>query len=263
MATVNPTTVSAPPKDVARSRTERYPYVNLKPALIAIVVLVAIYVGYRIFQSMYGWSTGLDSTTLEFDRTWMALLKFELVAIVTGWAITWSYLWVTRDRHLDRLQPREELKRYFYLTSWLLVYGVVVYFAGSFYAEQDASWHQTVVRDTSFTPSHIVLFYGTLPLFVLVGVGLFLYAMTRLPRYAERISIPLTLVVVGPFLMLPNLGYNEWGHAFWLMEEFFAAPIHWGFVVLGWSLIAAGGVLVQIVSHMQDLFERIEAAPAE
>ena len=89
-------------------------------------------------------------------------------------------------------------------------------------------------------------FTALIPLFILFGVGGFLYAMTRLPRYAERISVPLLIAVVGPFLILPNLGYNEWGHAFWMTEELFSAPLHWGFVVLGWSLLAAGGVIYSL-----------------
>jgi methane/ammonia monooxygenase subunit C len=83
--------------------------------------------------------------------------------------------------------------------------------------------------------------------------------MTRLPKFAARISIPLTLVVVGPFLILPNLGYNEWGHAFWLMEEVFTAPLHWGFVVLGWSLVALAGLLVQVVQHLSELMGKVLA----
>jgi len=143
-----------------------------------------------------------------------------------------------------------------------MVYAFCVYFTGSFFAEMDASWHQTVVRDTAFTPSHVILFYGTIPLYILFGVGGFLYAMTRLPRFADRISIPYALAVAGPFLILPNLGYNEWGHAFWMMEEFFSAPLHWGFVVLGWSVLALGGLLLQIARHVFEIMGRLEQEAA-
>jgi methane/ammonia monooxygenase subunit C len=59
--------------------------------------------------------------------------------------------------------------------------------------------------------------------------------------------------VVGPFLILPNLGYNEWGHAYWLTEEIFSHPLHWGFVILGWNALALAGVLMQIIARMRDL----------
>jgi methane/ammonia monooxygenase subunit C len=242
---------------VARSRAARY--ANLKPALLTLAALLVVYGSWRIYQQVYGWSAGLDATAPEFEQHWIALLKLNIAVTLTLWASTWSWLWWTRDRNLPALRPVEEIRRYFYFIGWLLCYGTAFYFAGSFFVEGDAAWHQTVVRDTSFTPSHIVLFYGCIPLFILFGVGGFLYAMTRLPRYAERISIPLLITVAGPFLILPNLGYNEWGHAFWMTEELFSAPLHWGFVLLGWSLLAAGGVLVQLVQYLLDLFRRLAA----
>ena len=227
--------------------------------MLALIAVLAVMVFYRSYQQIYGFSMGLNSTRPEFDHYWMNLLKAELMIIVASWAGLWSYLWFTRDRHLDQLPVQEEIRRYFTLVLFVFVYAFAVYFGASFFGEEDASWHQTVVRDTSFTPSHIVLFYGAMPLYVLFGVGSFLYAMTRLPKFATNISVPFVLAVVGPFLILPNIGYNEWGHAFWMMEEFFSAPIHWGFVVLGWSVLALGGLLIQVVQHLIELFRRADA----
>ena len=59
-------------------------------------------------------------------------------------------------------------------------------------------------------------------------------------------------------MILPNVGFNEWGHAFWFMEELFTAPLHWGFVVLGWSALALGGVVGQIVLRVNKLLPQIE-----
>ena len=72
------------------------------------------------------------------------------------------------------------------------------------------------------------------------------------------ISVPHLLAVVGPFMILPNVGLNEWGHAFWFMEEIFAAPLHWGFVILGWAGLALGGVLIQIVRRVNDLLPHVQ-----
>lgn len=237
-------------------------FIKYKGAIITVVGISALMVFYRVFQQVFAWKTGLDSTLPEFDQTWMVLLKNELWILSAGWVGLWSYIWVTRDRHLDQLKPAEELRRYFTLILFIFCYAFAVYFAASFFAEGDASWHQTVVRDTSFTPSHIVLFYATMPLYVLFGVGSFLYAMTRLPKFAEKISIPYLLAVTGPLMIIPNLGFNEWGHAFWLMEEFFSAPLHWGFVVLGWSVLALGGLLMQIMQHLIELFKRMDVEGA-
>lgn len=242
----------------AKSAAQDRPIINMKPALFTMLGVLAIMVAYRIYQQVFAFSAGLDSTDPAFDTYWLTLLKIELPVLVCGWIVMWSYIWFTRDRNLAALKPREEMRRYFNLVFFILVYAFCVYFTGSFFAEMDASWHQTVVRDTSFTPSHIILFYGTIPLYIMFGVGAFLYATTRLPRFADRISIPFALAVAGPFLILPNLGYNEWGHAFWMMEEFFSAPLHWGFVVLGWSVLALGGLLLQIAQHIFETMGRLE-----
>ena len=34
------------------------------------------------------------------------------------------------------------------------------------------------------------------------------------------------IVVMEPMFILPNVGLNEWGHAFWFVDELFAAPLH-------------------------------------
>lgn len=231
----------------------------MRIASFTLIGTLVLMVAFRLYQQAFAWKAGLDSTAPEFDTYWMTLLKIEIPILLASWVILWAWLWRTRDRNLAALGPREELRRYFNLLAFLGVYAFAVYFTGSFFAEEDGAWHQTVVRDTSFTPSHIVLFYGTIPLYILFGVGSFLYAMTRLPKFAERISIPLLVAVIGPFLILPNLGFNEWGHAFWMMEELFIAPLHWGFVVLGWALLALGGILMQLTRDMLELIDRIQA----
>ena len=70
--------------------------------------------------------------------------------------------------------------------------------------------------------------------------------------------MPLIIAVVGPFMLMPAVGLNEWGHAFWIYEEVFAEPFHWGFVVFGWSALALGGVLIQFLLRCTNyLFPRI------
>lgn len=260
MSSVIQTPVQAAPR--ADALAKERPVFNPRLALGTMVGITLLMAAYRIYQQIFAWSAGLDSTDPAFETYWMNLLKGELVLLVCSWVGLWSWLWVTRDRNLAALKPREEIRRYFNLVLYILVYAFCVYFTGSFFAEMDASWHQTVVRDTAFTPSHVILFYGTIPLYILFGVGAFLYSVTRLPRFAERLSIPFTLAVAGPFLILPNLGYNEWGHAFWMMEEFFSAPLHWGFVVLGWSVLALGGLLLQIAQHIFETMGRMEQEAA-
>lgn len=234
--------------------------VNFVPVAIVWGILLIVYMSLRTYQGMYAFEFGLDSTSAEFERYWLGLLKLEVPVILAASAVVWIYLWVTRDRHLDKLDAETELRRYFKLASWFLLYTFTFVFVASFYGEADATWHQTVVRDTSFTPSHIVLFYAAIPMYILFGVGSLIFAMTRLPKFANSFSVPLIMVVLGPGLILPNLGFNEWGHSFWLTEEIFTHPLHWGFVVLGWTGIGLGGVLMQVCARMGELFKQISAA---
>jgi len=237
-------------------------FVNLTPFATGMVLLLALFGGARVYQQAFSWSMGTDSTSPEFDKYWMTFLYVELIVAAILAPCIWLYVWVTRDRHLDRLSPQQELRRYFTAAGILTCYTFAVYATASFFGEADGAWHQVVVRDTSFTASHIILFYLTIPVYITCGFTAYLYTMTRLPQFARGISLAFTVGVVGPFLILPNLGYNEWGHLFWMTEEFFGAPLHWGFVVLGWSALGLVGTLLQFVHRMVQLFRIIYAAPA-
>jgi len=105
------------------------------------------------------------------------------------------------------------MRRIFNLLSWILIYGVAIYWGASYFTEQDGTWHMTVIRDTDFTPSHIIEFYMSYPMYIVVGVGGFMYARTRLPTFAcKGWSVAYVLLFVGPFMIFPNVGLNEWGH---------------------------------------------------
>jgi hypothetical protein len=108
-----------------------------------------------------------------------------------------------------------------------------------------------IIRDTSFTASHIIAFYFTFPLYITMGVASYLYAMTRLPQFSKAVSFPLVGAIVGPMMILPNVGLNEWGHAFWFVDELFAAPLHWGFVTLGWCGLFGGTGGADCGAHVQ------------
>ena len=249
-----------------------------------------VYLAVRWYEEVYGWSAGLDAYAPEFETYWMNFLYAEISLLVVVGALLWGWLWRTRDRSLEEfwkrfiktdavltygtddtrwsalrrtrtqplalMTPREELRRNLTHLVWLAAYAWAFYFGASFFTEQDATWHQTVVRDTDFTPSHIIVFYLSYPIYIITGCGSFLYARTRLPYFAKGLSVPYLLSVVGPFTILPNVGLNEWGHTFWFMEEVFVAPLHYGFVVFGWFALAIGGVLTQVFESILFLIRR-------
>ena len=66
-------------------------------------------------------------------------------------------------------------------------------------------------------------------------------------------SLAYLIVSIGPFMIIPNVGLNEWGHTFWFMEELFVAPLHWGFVFFGWMALAVFGVTLQLLARVRAL----------
>jgi methane/ammonia monooxygenase subunit C len=233
------------------------PWGALAAALTGILLVFGL---YRWYQQSASFTHGMDYFSPDFKTYWMNLLYAQLAIIGAAGVGSIGYLWATRDRHLERLAPMEELRRYVFLLAQLLGTVIIGYIVLSVYAESDATWHQITVRDTDFTPTHIALFYFGVPMTILFSAFHFMYARTRLPEFAARLSVPHALIVAGPILIMPNIGFNEWGHTFFYAEELFAAPIHWGFVVLGWAFFAAGGLLVQIFLRMTELVRGMEAA---
>ncbi|MXS80264.1 ammonia monooxygenase subunit C [Nitrosomonas eutropha] len=219
--------------------------------------ILAVAVMWVYFQRTYAYSHGMDSMEPEFDRIWMGLWRVQMAVLPLIALFTWGWLYKTRNtaEQLANLTPKQEIKRYFYFLMWLGVYIFAVYWGSSFFTEQDASWHQVIIRDTSFTPSHIPLFYGSFPVYIIMGVSMIIYANTRLPLYNKGWSFPLIMTVAGPLMSLPNVGLNEWGHAFWFMEELFSAPLHWGFVILAWAALFQGGLAVQIIARFSNLLD--------
>nr|BAM38058.1 putative ethylene monooxygenase protein C [Haliea sp. ETY-NAG] len=248
--------VRAPASDLSDDTGDRAWKAWLKPSIIGVALISVMYIAVLQYQDIMGWKYGLDSTSAEFDKYWMTLFWSQIIILPVAAVAIWAFLWFTRDRDLSNLDPKEEVVRYLRLLGLILLYTFCIYWAASYFAEQDGSWHQTVVRDTSITPSHIAIFYLSFPVYIIAGVSAFLYAMTRLPKFANGISIPFALAVTGPFMILPNVGLNEWGHAFWIMEEWFTAPLHWGFVVFGWSALALFGLASQIGLGIIDALKR-------
>ncbi len=231
----------------ARSLNDR------RPLWIGLTALLLFVFALRFYEQAFGWSAGLDSFSPEFQTYWMNLLQFGLPLGILAAAGAAGYLWRTRDRDLAAITPETELRRYGVLVQLLLLFALALYFGLSFFTEQTAVWHMTAVRDTDFTPSNIVTFYVAYPLFALLGFAALLYARTRLPYFAKGYSLPFLILVAGVFMTIPNVGFNEWGHTFWSMDEGFAGPLHWGFVFFGWMALGSFGVVLQILARLREL----------
>jgi methane/ammonia monooxygenase subunit C len=223
------------------------------PAIKMLGGLSVFYIIVRIYQQEMSWKYGLDFFAPEFTTYWLSILYIELPTWVIIGTVWWGYLWKTRDRAVDKITPQEELKRYWFLLQMVMLYAWAVYWGASFFTEQDGTWHQTVIRDTDFTPSHIIEFYMSYPIYILIGVATYLYAKTRLPLFSKGHSLSYLMLVGGPAMIFVNVALNEWGHTFWIMEELFVAPLHWGFVTLGWFGLAVWGVFLTACPRILEL----------
>jgi methane/ammonia monooxygenase subunit C len=229
------------------------PLLDSKNLIFALVIYNVFYMYVRWYEGVFGWSAGLDAFAPEFDTYWMTILKIE-VPLEFACAISIAaWMWKTRTRDMASVSKREILRRHFHHLVWLVAYAEAIYWGASYYTEQDGTWHQTIVRDTDFTPSHCIEFYMTYPIYIITGIGCFMYSYTRIPFFNKAVSLPYMLVVIGPFMIFPNVGLNEWGHTFWWMEELFVAPLHYGFVFFGWFALGILGLFRHIFEDLSDL----------
>lgn len=207
---------------------------------------------YRWYMEATAFTVGLDYFEPEFQTYWMSWFYGQLTVIAIIGAIGVPWMWFTRPsrEEIMAMPAKDELGVYVLIFSVMGMVSVLVPTVLGIWVEADAAWHQVTIRDTDFTPTHIQLFYGVIPL-AAVGIILGVFWLhTRMPEYTGRVSIPLVMVAAAPVLIMPNLGYNEWGHTFFYAEELFAAPVHYGFVVLGWGLFGVSGFLLEGINRV-------------
>ena len=233
-------------------KEETLPKINWLTSCIIFLVGASAIAGLRWYQQVYSFEYGLDYFEPEFATYWMSILYIELSVITVLGVVGAAYVWFTRPDEIT-MTPHKELKCYMALLTGLAGFGILAPVAANLFVEADAAWHQVTIRDTDFTPTHILLFYGLIPAGLAGGIIGFLWIHTRMPDFRNRVSFNLALALSGGIMIMPNLGFNEWGHTFFYAEELFAAPIHWGFVTLGWAVFAIGGLIVQILNRIVKL----------
>jgi methane/ammonia monooxygenase subunit C len=233
-------------------------------AFIGVALAMALFGVYRWYQQNYSFNVGLDYFEADFQTYWMRLFYIQIVAIGAIMVIGAPWIWFTRPKDPMAMSPQKELLIYYTILSFAAVGSVILVAVLGLFVEADAAWHQVTVRDTDFTPTHIGLFYFAIPLGAVGAILGVLWIHTRLPYFNNRFSLPLGMIAAAPVLIMPNLGLNEWGHTFFYAEELFAAPIHWGFVTLGWGLFAITGLVLQILARIRQLtaLTKQEAAAA-
>ena len=260
-AVTKPATAAAAPQGIVHSIMSflglaqdetQVPRMPWMAAVIGVALASVLFGVYRWYQQTYSFTVGLDYFEQDFQTYWMRLFYIQMTIITLIGAIGLPLIWFTRPANPE-MSPQRELLVYYAILAFAAVGSIILVAILGLYVEADAAWHQVTVRDTDFTPTHIGLFYFAIPLGAVGAILGFALLHTRVPYFTKRVSMPMALIAAAPVLIMPNLGLNEWGHTFFYAEELFAAPIHWGFVVLGWGLFAIGGLIIQILQRVREL----------
>lgn len=225
------------------------------------MAVALIFGAYRLYLNKYAFTVGLDYFEPEFQQYWMTLFYIQVPVVMVIGIASNAYLWFSRHS-VEAMSPQKELRAYMVMLAMLLAFGMSFAIVFSLFTEADAAWHQVTIRDTDFTPTHILLFYFLVPVMITALVTAFIWLHTRMPDFRDRVSLPLLMLITGIAMIMPNVGFNEWGHTFFYAEELFAAPIHYGFVTLGWAFFAVVGLLVQILNRLKLLTSMSHAEPA-
>ncbi len=214
----------------------------------------------------YMFTAGLNSASWEFTLYYRSLFWTELI-IVGAFAGGWLGWLIRTGREMEGkpVERSEQVRRVAILWSLVGVTSLLVYLEASFWPNWDGSWHQTMVRDTALTPTHIPMFYFFFPLTVVLAIGTYLYGRYRIPAlYGKDKGFPwsFTLLIAAAALECMAVAANEWGHSLWLSEEVFSTPFHWPFVIYGWLASGMFAVWGETILHLFEIEKAEEEADA-
>lgn len=212
--------------------------VGWKPLFWSCSIIMAANVFLWVWNYKYMFTAGLNSASMEFTMYYRTLFWGEVISLGIFTGIWFGWLIKTGRAMVGKPCERsEEVRRIAILWSLVGATSLTVYLMASFWPNWDGSWHQTMVRDTALTPTHIPMFYFFFPLSVTLAVGTYIYGRFRIPAlYSADKGFPWSffLLISAAVLECMTVAANEWGHSLWISEEIFSVPFHWPFVVYGW-----------------------------
>src|SRR6266498_1494774 len=235
-----------------------------RTGIVAPLIILALAFAWPIYQQFTAWTKGIDASSHDFSIYYRIPLVVELLGVTAftlGW---WGWLIRTGRTIAQRISHDEEVRRIAVFWGLIGATSVTLYIEASFWPNQDASWHQTAVRDTALTPAHIPMFYLFFPLGIIITVGTYLYGRYWLPKiYGAEKGFPWSFffLISASVTEMAQVAFNEWGHSLWITEEIFAVPFHWPFVWYGW--LASGIFALWAESAIRLLGIEKEAEDAE
>ena len=145
-----------------------------------------------VWDYTFAFTVGLNSASHAFTLHYRTLFWGELLSVGVFAGLWFGWL-VRTGMALDRedIPPAEEVRRIAILWSIIGATSLSLYIEASFWPNWDGAWHQTMVRDTALTPTHIPMFYFFFPLSVVLALGAYLYGRFRIPAvYAPEKGFP-------------------------------------------------------------------------
>lgn len=218
----------------------------------------------RLWQGQTAVASALDAT--GETNPYRTLFYAESIAVTVGTIGWWSYL-INKGREVVKREasPAEEVRRIAVFWGLIGTTSVIFYLAASFFPNQDASWHQTVVRDTALTASHVPMFFLFFPAATTLTVGTYLYGRFWIPKvYGAEKGFPWSFffLIAAAVTEMTQVAMNEWGHSLWITEEIFAVPFHWPFVWYGWLAAGMFALWAETIIRLLQIEDEIEE-PAE
>lgn len=228
----------------------------------AVVMAANIFLWFWNYAFMF--TAGLNSASPEFALYYRSLFWGELIVLGIFTGVWFGWLIRTgREMVGQQCTRAEEVRRIAVLWSLVGATSLTIYLMASFWPNWDGSWHQTMVRDTALTPTHIPMFYFFFPLSVTLAVGTYIYGRFRIPAlYGRDKGFPWSffLLISAAVLECMTVAANEWGHSLWISEEIFSVPFHWPFVVYGWLASGMFAVWGETIIRLFEIEKAEEAA---
>lgn len=241
--------------------------VGWKPLFWSCALVMAANVFLWFWNYLFMFSAGLNSASREFTLYYRTLFWGELILLGSFTGIWYGWLMRTGRALAGKPCERaEEVRRIAVLWSMIGVTSLSLYIEASFWPNWDGAWHQTMVRDTALTPTHIPMFYFFFPLSFVLALGSYFYGRFHIPAlYGKDKGFPWSffLLITACVLECMEVAFNEWGHSLWISEEFFAAPFHWPFVAYGWLASGMFAVWGETIIRLFEIEKAEETANIE
>lgn len=125
---------------------------------------------------------------------------------------------------------------------WMWWITAVTYNAVAIPVIWDPAQHSFIIRDSTWTPPHLMIFGPFFALIFVESIIFQMYSLKKAQPYIRK-DIPITLWLFPTTTFAFTLGSmltNELGHIFLFREEFFSMPTHWNFVLTFMYIYAIG-----------------------